>query len=397
MNILISGAGIAGLTSAFWLNNYGFNVTLIERAPQIRDEGYMVDFYGEGVQVAKAMGILDKLYELSSDIKDVNIIDDVDHTIGGFKIADIQHAMVNANSGYMPLMRGHLERTIYETLPDDMDIRFGTTIKSIENLPNAATVTFTDGKVENFDMVIGAEGIHSSTRELLFGDQQQFLVPMGAQVAIVRLKGVAKNHIGHAKTNVNVGNFIATVPTKDGDLIAILAYHSDQKAPHKHDEALAKLKSVYSPKNRYAHDIINQITDDTYIYIDDVAQIRMPEWCQGRVALIGDASACLTLLSGQGSLMAMAEAYILARELSLAKGDHKIAYKAYDDILRPIIDKKAIAATKVSVLIPKTWLGLKLFRIMSRFMKLKFIQKMLFGAYMKPTIFDKSYPLESAK
>lgn len=393
--ILVSGAGIAGLTSAFWLDHYGFNVTVIERAAEIRDEGYMVDFYGEGVQMAKAMGILDKLYNLSSGIKNVNIVNDIGDKIGSLKISDIQQAMENSNSGYMPLMRGHLERTIYETLPEKVKFRFNTSIQAIKNQPDGTRITFSNGEVENFDLVIGAEGIHSSTRALVFGPEEKFKVSMDTHVAIVRLKGAGHNKNGIAKTNMNIGNFATAFPTNNNDLIAVFAYTSNLPAPHEHNDALALLKQTYNKKNQFSHQIINQITDDTYIYMDEVAQIRMPKWCDERVALVGDAAACLTLLSGQGSLMAMTASYILARELSLANGDHKVAFKAYEDILMPVISKKAIVSSKVSLLIPKNWLSYKIFLIMFRFMKFPFVQKMVFKQYMKPTVFDLGYPLET--
>lgn len=394
MKILVSGAGIAGLTSAFWLNHYGFNVTVIERAPEIRDEGYLVDFYSEGIQIAKAMGILDKLYEVSTGLKTVDIVNNDGSHIGGFTIADIQKAMEDTNSGYIPLMRGNLERTIYEALPKNINFRFNTTIETIENLPDAANVTFANGTTEKFDIVIGAEGIHSTTRALIFGDEQQFKVPMHAHVAIIRLKGAGESYRGSVKTNMSVGNFLAAAPTKNGDLIGIFAYNSTDPIPRTHADSLAMLRKVYNPTNAFTNDIINQITDDTYIYIDEVSQIRMPKWCEDRVALVGDAAACLTLLSGQGSLMAMTESYILARELSQAKGDYKIAFKAYQDILMPVIGKKAVASAKVSILIPKNWFSYQMFKLAFKFIKYPYIQKKIFGAYMKPTIFDNGYPLE---
>ncbi|MBL1419649.1 MAG: FAD-dependent monooxygenase [Alphaproteobacteria bacterium] len=396
MKVLVSGAGIAGLTSAFWLTHYGFDVTVIERAPEIRDEGYMVDFYGEGVQIAKAMGILEKLYALSANLKTVDIVNNNSKIVGSMKISDIQKAMTDSNSGYMPLMRGHLERTIYEALPDQVKFHFATTITHIDNSPDAAKVTFSNGDTEEFDIVIGAEGIHSTTRTLIFGEEEKFKVSMDAQVAIVRLAGAANGNINVAKTNMAIGNFLATVPTKNGDLIAVFAYNSTAPTPRNHDDALAMLRKIYSPQKQFTNNIINQITDDTYIYIDEVAQIRMPKWCENRVALVGDASACLTLLSGQGSLMAMAESYILARELSLAKGDYKTAFKNYEKNLMPTIAQKAIDSAKVTILIPKNWLSYQMFKLIFRFMKFPMVQKMVFKQYMKPTIFDQGYPLENA-
>ena len=396
MKILVSGAGIAGLTSAFWLTHYGFDVTVIERAPEIRDEGYMVDFYGEGVQIAKAMGILDKLYTLSSDIQNVNIVNDNGSKVGGMKISDIQQAMTASNSGYMPLMRGHLERTIYEALPKTVKFHFATTIKHIDNAPDAAKVTFSNDQVESFDIVIGAEGIHSPTREMVFGKEENFKIPMNAHVTIARLAGAGKNHQGIAKTNMNIGNFLATFPTQNGDLIAVFAYNNSQPISHDHNKALALLKKTYLNSNQFANQIIDQITDDTYIYADQVSQIRMDEWHKNRVALVGDAAACLTLLSGQGSLMAMAESYVLARELSLAKTDYKTAFKAYEKALMPTIKQKAIDASKVTILIPKNWLSYQMFKLMFRFMKFRMVQKMVFKQYMKPTIFDLGYPLEKS-
>lgn len=394
MKILVSGAGIAGLTSAYWLNYYGFDVVLIERSPEIRDEGYLIDFYGEGVQVAKAMGILYKLHSLSTNLRVVEIVEANGQKVGGFQISDIRAAMEDSNSDYIPLMRGDLERTLYEALPSDVELRFNTVVTAIDNSHEDAKVTFSDGRVENFDIVIGAEGIHSSTRELLFGPEEQFKVSMGAFVAIVRLKGAGKSLDGAVKTNMSIGNFLAVAPTRNGDLIGVFAFYSTENKPQTQEASLDFLRRYYGENNQFTSDLLDQITPETYIFLDEVSQIRMPQWCKGRVALVGDSSACLTLLSGQGSLMAMTESYVLARELWLAQGRHTLAFKAYEDILMPVIAQKAVASAKVSLLIPKNWLHYMLFKFVFRFLKYPYVQKKVFAAYMKPTVFDKAYPLE---
>lgn len=393
--ILISGAGIAGLTQAYWLAEYGFDVTIIERSASLRDEGYMIDFSAEGIQIAGAMGILDRLYTGSEKLKNLQFVSSNGRAQGGFKISDLQGLMRAQKSGYMPLMRGDLERVLADILPENIQIRFSITIAEVMDHADNIAVKFADGSIGVFDNLIIAEGIHSSTRALVFGPEDRFIRPLKSLVAIARLKGGGQALKASVQTNINVGNFIIATPTTDGDVICVFAFLSNEKPPRDQAGAKEMLRSQYPSDNRFVQHYLDQITPETDLFIDQVAQIHNPDWCKGRVALIGDAASCMTLLSGQGSIMAMAQAYVLAHELERSGGNHTKAFAKYQDALRPDIESKMNVAAKVSVLIPTTWAQLLLFKLIARFMRFKFTQKILFGSYLKPTIFGKGYPLRA--
>lgn len=379
MKVLISGAGIAGLTQAYWLAKFGFDVTLIERSAHLRDEGYMMDFSAEGIQIVAAMGILDDLYDASAKLESLTFVSSTGRRQGGFKISVLQQLMTEQKSGYMPLMRGDLERTLADVLPSNVDIRIATTIAST---------------TEKFDILIVAEGIHSPTRAKVFGAEEAFIHPLNSIVAIARLKDGGSALNGLVKTNINVGNFVIATPTVDGDIISVYAFASDANPPRDQNEAKAMLRAQFPKSNQFAQHYLSQITPDTDLFIDRVAQIHSPNWSRGRVAMIGDAASCMTLLSGQGSFMAMTQAYVLAHELAQCDGDYTEAFSKYDAVLRADVEDRMNVAAKVSVLIPTSKFQLFLFKIMARLMRRKYALRWLFGSYLKPTIFNKGYPIE---
>ena len=391
--VLISGAGIAGLTHAFWLAKFGFQVTIIERSDKLRDEGYMMDFSAEGIQIASAMGLLDSLYRSSEKLMELEFVSPKGAAQGGFKISDLQDLMREQKSGYMPLMRGDLERTLAGALPENVAVRFSTTIAKMVERADAVEIEFADGRIEGFDNLVIAEGIHSPTRALVFGPESDFIRPLNSLVAIARTKGGGAALDGTVRTNINVGSFAIATPTRDGDVISVFAFLSDATPPRDPVAAKELVRSHFPKHNKFAQHYLNQIEPETDLFIDQVAQIHNPNWCKDRVALIGDAASCMTLLSGQGSIMAMAQAYVLAREMREGGGDYASAFAAYQNALRPDIEGKMKVAAKVSVLIPTNRLQLVLFKMVARFLRFSFAQRILFGSYLKPTIFNKGYPL----
>lgn len=393
MKVLISGAGIAGLTNAFWLAKSGFEVVVIERAAALRDEGYMMDFSAEGIQIAKAMGILDQLNETSQNLKEVAFVKPDGSPHGGFQFPDLQALMIEQKSGYMPLMRGDLERTLANALPETVTLRTSTTIARVNDREHDVEVEFADGTIEVFDYLIVAEGIHSHTRSLVFGPEEEFIRPLNSTVAIARFKDEAETAGRKVMTNINVGSFVITTPTVDGDTIAVFAFASQETPPGDQASAKSFLRAQFPKSNTFAQNVLDQITPETDLFMDQVAQIHNPSWCKGRVALIGDAASCMTLLSGQGSIMAMAQGYVLAHELATCRNDHKTAFENYEKALRAEIDDKMKIAAKVSVLIPESRVQLAIFKLVTRFMRFWFALRILFGVYLKPTIFNKGYPL----
>ena len=169
MQVLISGAGPAGLTLAYWLKRYGYTPVVVERAASLRHDGYGIDFLGTGYDVACQMGIIEKLRAQQLRVKQTAYINN-----SGEPIARLGGSLLNkvARGKYLALMRWTLVDAIYTLVNNSVEIRFGRTLKHIQQDVNSITGTFDDGSVETFDLLIGADGVHSNTRRLVFGPDQ---------------------------------------------------------------------------------------------------------------------------------------------------------------------------------------------------------------------------------
>ncbi len=170
-NILISGAGIAGTTLAFWLKKFGFNPTILEYAPKLREGGYAIDFWGLGFDVAERMEILPELDKADLKIPEVTFVDEKNKRKGGLDYVRLKRLM---NNHAFTLLRGDLAKIIYNKLDKDIEIIFGDTITKIEQKETEVRVTFQSGKIHHYDLVVGADGLHSNVRNLLFGNEEKF-------------------------------------------------------------------------------------------------------------------------------------------------------------------------------------------------------------------------------
>src|SRR5438876_9271177 len=170
-NILISGASIAGPTLAYWLKRYGFTPTVIERVPQLREGGYPVDVRFEAVQVAKLMGIWPRLQQEKTTIEEMSFVNERNQRISRVNIQAVPKAL---GVDVVEIMRGDLARTLYELTKDEVEYCFGDSIQELKQDEEGVDVTFERGGSRRFDLVVGADGLHSIVRTLVFGDEAQF-------------------------------------------------------------------------------------------------------------------------------------------------------------------------------------------------------------------------------
>ncbi|SDL00957.1 2-polyprenyl-6-methoxyphenol hydroxylase [Nonomuraea maritima] len=328
MRVLVSGAGVGGVTLAHWLRRDGHDVTVVERAPGRRGGGQAVDVRGAALAVASEMGVLDRIKELRTTMRGMSMVD-----TAGNEIMRNEEATISGGSFDSPdveIMRDDLTAVLTEV--SDATYLYGD---SIATLTEDGHVTFESGRQESYDRIVGADGLHSVVRRLTFGDEDQFIHHLGTYVSIF----TAPNFVGidHWQTWFNEGEAGGAVfSDRDRSVMRVnLGFRSDPIAyDHRDVDQQKRLveercKAVYEGPR-----LLEAMWRADDFFFDSMAQVRMENWTKGRVALVGDAGYCASPLSGQGTSLAMVGAYVLAQELGR---DPEAAYGRYEERMRPFV------------------------------------------------------------
>ncbi|MDP1575016.1 MAG: FAD-dependent monooxygenase [Coxiellaceae bacterium] len=330
--VLIVGAGIAGLTAAYWLNHYGFSVDVIEKSECPKKEGYLIDFWGAGFNVCEKMGILPLLSKKDFPLKHFIFIDAGGEIESSFSISELR---ILQKQRVFTIFRGELEKILYDSV-SLLPVRTYTTIIRMENSTDGVMAYFNDETSKKYDLVIGADGAHSKTRECIFGDEKQFSHYLGYQVAacIQPCSAVLERSL---YTYSNIGKQ-ATVCFLENKRAATFYVYAE--AAEKINNPEEKLIQAFRGSGWIMPELIDQLKNVDTVFFDALSQINLPVWHKNRVVLIGDASHCLTLAAGQGASMAMAGAYILATLLHKNADHYQEAFLQYQNIMQPGMQHK---------------------------------------------------------
>ena len=334
MDVLISGGGIAGLTAAHWLRRYGFAVTVVERAPSLVTGGYKIDVRGAALDVLGRMGALDAVVASSTRMREALLVDREGHVIGRMGGDDFGHRVGED----LEIVRGELCEILLARAPG-IEVVFGDVIASIASSDDGVEVAFRDGRPRRFDLVVGADGLHSNVRSLAFGDEARFVRDLGMYLCVYSVP----NHLRLDRTEIQyseVGRIAAIWSTGvDADAKACFGFAGRGRRIDPHDRAQQEdaLRKVYADVGWEVPLLLDRMPRASDWYFDVAAQVDMAAWARGRVVLVGDAAYCTSPLSGQGSSLALVGAYVLAGELAATGGDHQAAFAGYECELRPFI------------------------------------------------------------
>ncbi|GAA1031922.1 MULTISPECIES: FAD-dependent monooxygenase [Amycolatopsis] len=354
-SVLISGASIAGPALAYWLNRYGFAVTVVEKASAVRGGGYPIDMRGPAVEVLRRMGLEETVRARHVDTRRLTFLDGD----GGVLNSVAPTVITGDESGYdIELARGDLTSALYDAVRDDVEFRFSESIAALDDRGDRVDVTFSSGRSQTFDLVIGADGLHSKTRSLAFGPEEPFHRYLGYCFAGFTLPNyLGLSHEGMSWAVAGRSASLYAAGDHDRDQVHGFLVFTRADAPFEaFADPDAQRDLVASRFEGFGWEVPRMVeamrsADD--LFFDVVSQIHLPVWSKGRVALAGDAAHATSFLSGQGSSLAMIGAYLLAYEL--ADAPHDVAFAAYEKRSREFVEANQALATGGSALMsPRT-------------------------------------------
>lgn len=361
--ILISGAGVAGPALAYWLNQYGFQTTIVEHAPMMDPGGYAIDFRGASLRVLERMGLLPVVQRKQTRISAITIVDR-----NNKKVASMPDGFT---SGELEVLRGDLALILYEATRDTTAYIFGDSIADLEEDTDGVNVQFQKGGRRRFDLVVGADGLHSKVRSVAFGEEARFVRYLGYYVSIFTVP----NHLNLDHAGVYYGTLGKKVGIfNGGDPKEAKAsfFFGTEPLDHVRRERERQKKIL---RDRFQHEqweiprLLEWMESAPDFYFDSVSQVKMDRWSAGRTVLLGDAAYCASPLSGMGTGMAVVGAYVLAGELAEAHGDHHAAFAKYETQMRTFVEKcQGIADGATDWFVPRTrfrlWLSTQMWKIL---------------------------------
>ena len=354
--VLVSGASIAGLSTAYWLTKLGYHVTIVEQASGPRLGGAAINIQGDALASAKRMGIFEQLK--AHGLPPVQF---------AFKNADdvTENPLLPAGATPPPnddpeeieIERDKLVTILLDALQNRVDFLFNNRITGLRETTDAIHVTFTQGPSRAFDLVFGCDGLHSGVRKLWFGHESDYacFLEHYASLTIVNRLLLAEN----TAQLYNTPGKGVLLNAYNGKTDIIFWFFSENELPYDYRDAAQQRAIVlqqFAGQGWRTAELLAEVEEAGISYFDKFSQIKMPSWTKGRVALVGDAGYCASPAAGIGASLAMSGAAAVAEALATHAGNHDLAFQAYNQALRPFIDE--VQATAVTMLntffVPKT-------------------------------------------
>jgi len=382
LNILISGGGIAGCTLAYWLTRYGHAVTVVERSEALRSSGAPVDVRAPATHVVERMNIVPKLRKASASVAGVTLLDGAGRQCARVDLKALERSI---DPRHIELPRGDLATILHGACRDSAEFIFGDSIRSLtQDGGPKVDVEFRRSPPRQFDLVIGADGLHSNVRRLAFGPESRFVRHAGLYVATLPLPQDVEPGGDIVMLNVP-GKCVALHPSRGRPLALLIFWHAemtelDASNPEEHKRVLAK---NFSDIGWDVPKIVDEVRVSRDLYFDSVSRVELTEWARGRIALLGDASSCVSLF-GDGSTLAIAGAHTLAKAIAESPADQEAAFRRYQAEHGQLVAlRHSNLAFLASLLVPRTRLGISLRNRILRMTRPVFAAAQLMGRRMQ--------------
>ncbi|MBA3236983.1 MAG: tetracycline destructase [Parachlamydiaceae bacterium] len=347
--ILVIGAGIAGPAVCYWLKRFGFSPFLIEKSANLRKGGHALDVRGVAIDLVKRMGIYEKICNMRSQVESGRYVD----AEGNILHEEKGERFCFREGEDVEITRGDLVQILIDAC-EDVHCHFNHLVDSIKQSDGDVEVQFKDGRIEHYDLVIGADGLHSKTRRMVFDKDEYQLTNLGAYFSVFSIPNYL--NLNHTEVQCEANQKLVSITSDKNPKIAEVAFSfrvlNVLNNIRDENEQQRFLRDIYQNFGWETSKILELMSGSHDFYFDSVTQVKMKSWTKGRVALLGDAGFSPSPISGQGNNLALVGAYILAGELKQAGGNYQQAFNRYNELLHPFVE----ANQKLGVLVNESYL-----------------------------------------